>query len=62
MDIKEFISKVKIYNEGWHFETLLEALAHCIECEGCPFFNKCAEKRGTAYSCEEMLKEHLTTN
>lgn len=62
MNIKEFINKVKIYNEGWHFDSLLEELAYCIDCEGCPFFNECAEKRGSAYSCEEILKKHLTTD
>ena len=62
MTIKEFISKIEIFNEGWHFESLLESLAYCIGCEGCPFFDECTgQKEKSAYSCEEMLKKHLTT-
>lgn len=62
MDIKEFIAKVKIYNEGYHFEELIEALSYCVGCEDCPFAVECGEKRGSVFTCEEMLKKHLTTD
>ena len=64
MNIKEFINKVEIHNDGWHFESLLESLSYCIGCIDCPFFDECVEKRerGEIFSCEEMLKKHLTTD
>lgn len=63
MTIKEFINKVEIYNEGWRFDSLLESLAYCISCVDCPFSDECEADGGrSAYSCEEMLKKHLTTD
>lgn len=62
MDIKEFISKVKIYNEGYRFEALVEALAYCVGCEECPFAVECDENRESIFTCEEVLKKHLTTD
>ncbi len=62
MDVKEFISKVALYNDGWGFEELCEALERCIYCEGCPLYKECQEPENKNISCADFLKKYLTIN
>lgn len=61
MDIKEFINKATLNNDGWKgLEELCEALESCINCTFCPLYEECYKPENIKFSCADFLKKHLT--